>query len=114
MHKSSCACASGGKMARFILTRPPTYKKCCNILISKMPKGYQPSPNTFQVNSTLKSKFQQVIGLLLYIMFKTQLEIAFPVTKLSQHAANPTEDHLSRALLHLPLLIGDCQLLFGL
>ena len=32
-------------------------------------------------------------------MLETQPDIAFAVTKLSQHAANPTEEHLNKALI---------------
>jgi hypothetical protein len=55
---------------------------------------------------SLCSHFQQVIGSLLYIMLGTRPDIAFAVTKLSQHAANPSEDHLSRALYICHYLLG--------
>jgi Reverse transcriptase (RNA-dependent DNA polymerase) len=71
-----------------------------------LPEGYQPSPNTSPADPSLCSQFQQVIGSLLYIMLGTCPDIAFAVTKLSQHAANPSEDHLSRALYICRYLLG--------
>jgi len=63
-----------------------------------LPKGYQPSPAKENASATLHSKYQQVIGSLLYIMLRMQPDIAFAVTKLSQFASNPTEEHLEKAL----------------
>jgi len=47
-----------------------------------------------------------VIGSLLYIMLGTRPDIAFAVTKLSQFTANPTKDHLVKALYICHYLIG--------
>ena len=74
-----------------------------------LPEGYQPSPNTSHADPALRSKYQQVIGSLLYIMLGTRPDIAFAVTKLSQHAANPTEDHLNRALYICRYLLGTAN-----
>jgi hypothetical protein len=62
-----------------------------------LPEGYHPMPNKNKSTPDLRSKYQQVIGSLLYIMLGTQPDIAYAVTKLSQYAANPSEEHLSRA-----------------
>jgi Reverse transcriptase (RNA-dependent DNA polymerase) len=77
-----------------------------NLAHTPLPEGYQPSHNTSPVDPSLRSQFQQVIGSLLYIMLGTCPDIAFAVTKLSQHAANPSEDHLSRALYICCYLLG--------
>ena len=37
-------------------------------MTTPLPEGYQPSPSTSKANPALHSKFQQVIGSLLYIM----------------------------------------------
>ena len=74
-----------------------------------LPEGYQPSPNTSTASPALRSEFQQVIGSLLYIMLGTRPDIAFAVTKLSQHAANPTEEHLSKALYICRYLLGSAN-----
>jgi transposase InsO family protein len=62
-----------------------------------LPEGYHPMPNKNESTPDLHSKYQQVIGSLLYIMLGTRPDIAYAVTKLSQYAANPSEEHLSRA-----------------
>ena len=72
-----------------------------------LPEGYHPSPNQSSADPALRSKFQQVIGSLLYIMLGTRPDIAFAVTKLSQHAANPSQDHLNRALYICRYLAGS-------
>jgi Reverse transcriptase (RNA-dependent DNA polymerase) len=77
-----------------------------NLAHTLLPEGYQPSPNTSPADPSLHSQFQQVIGLLLYIMLGTRPDIAFAVTKLSQHTTNPSEDHLSRALYICHYLLG--------
>jgi hypothetical protein len=42
-------------------------------------------------------------------MLGTRPDIAFVVTKLSQHATNPTEDHLNRALYICHYLLGTAN-----
>ena len=48
-----------------------------------LPEGYQPLPSSVTSDAGLHSKYQQVIGSLLYIMLGTRLDIAYAVTKLS-------------------------------
>ena len=62
-----------------------------------LPAGYTPTANKGEVNPQLRSEFQQIIGSLLYIMLGTRPDIAYAVTKLSQHAANPAREHLDKA-----------------
>ena len=71
-----------------------------------LPEGYQPVPNDVPVNPSVRSKYQQVIGSLLYIMLGTRPDIAYAVVKLSQFAANPSEDHLNRAMYICRYLLG--------
>ena len=71
-----------------------------------LPEGYYPSINKSPPDPTLCSKFQQVIGSLLYIMLGTHPDIAFAMTKLLQHAANPSKEHLDRVLYICRYLIG--------
>ncbi len=71
-----------------------------------LPTGYQPVANTAPVDPALRSRFQTIIGSLLYIMLGTRPDIAYAVTKLSQFAANPSEDHLSKALYICRYLVG--------
>ena len=64
---------------------------------TSLPTGYMPMPNEGEVNSQMCTLFQQIIGSLLYIMLWTHPDIAFAVTKLAQHAANPSKGHLDKA-----------------
>ena len=65
---------------------------------TSLPEGYQPTSSTSSADPALRSEFQQVIESLLYIMLGMQPDIAFAVTKLLQHAVNPTEEHLNKVL----------------
>ncbi|KAF8824317.1 hypothetical protein HHX47_DHR8000004 [Lentinula edodes] len=71
-----------------------------------LPAGFQPEPTIGQSNSALRSKFQMVIGSLLYLMLGTRPDISFAVTKLAQHAANPSQEHLNKALYICRYLLG--------
>ena len=71
-----------------------------------LPGGYKPLENTSRADPKLRSKFQTVIGSLLYIMLGTRPDITYAVTKLSQHSANPSQDHLDKALYICRYLVG--------
>jgi len=68
--------------------------------------GYYAAKNTEPVDADLRSCFQMVIGSLLYLMLGTRPDIAFAVTHLLRHAANPSQDHLNKALYICGYLIG--------
>ena len=68
--------------------------------------GYYAAKNTEPINMEFRSCFQTVIGSLLYLMLDTRPDIAFAVTHLSHHAANPSQDHLNKALYICRYLIG--------
>ena len=63
-----------------------------------LPEGYHPSPNEGTVDPKMRTQYQQIIGSLMYIMLGTRPDVAYAVTKMAQHAANPSQDHLNRAL----------------
>ena len=71
-----------------------------------LPAGYIPAPNKGQAKPELRSRFQTVIGSLLYLMLGTRPDLAFAVTKLAQFASNPSDDHLNRALYICRYLVG--------
>ena len=71
-----------------------------------LPAGFYPIPNPLDVNPELRQRFQIIIGSLLYIMLGTRPDIAFAVTKLAQFAANPSQEHLDKALYICRYLIG--------
>ena len=77
--------------------------ECLKLLNAKaaptpLPAGYHAIPNDAEVDPTLHSRYQMVIGSLIYLMIGTRPDIAFAVTALSKHAANPLKDHLDKAL----------------
>lgn len=63
-----------------------------------MVEGYKPMPNEGPVDAKRRALFQSIIGSLLYLMLGTRPNIAYAVTKLSQHAANPSKEHVDKAL----------------
>jgi hypothetical protein len=68
--------------------------------------GYVPKPSDTTADPELRSRFQTVIGSLLYLMLGTCPDIAFAVTKLSQYAANPAKEHLDKVLYICRYLVG--------
>ena len=71
-----------------------------------LPAGYVPIRSETVASPELRSKYQTVIGSLLYLMLGTRPDIAFAVTKMAQFAANPSKDHLNRALYICRYLVG--------
>ena len=85
--------------------------KCCSMLNAKsastsLPAGYYAAKNTEPIDAELCSHFQIVIGSLLYLMLGTRPDIAFAVTHLLCHSANPSQDHLNKVLYICCYLIG--------
>ena len=73
---------------------------------SPLPAGWDPKANTGQATVAEITRYQSIIGSLLYLMIGTRPDIAFAVTHLSQFSTNPTEDHY-RAAVHI------CRYLVG-
>jgi hypothetical protein len=73
-----------------------------------LPLGYNPVPNKLPVDEKLHTKYQQVIGSLLYLMFGTRPDITFgfAVTKIVQFAANLSKEHVTKALYICKYLAG--------
>ena len=72
-----------------------------------LPTGYIPSKNESGISTPeLRSKYQTVIGSLLYLMLGTRPDISFAVTKLAQFSANPLQEHLDKALYICRYLVG--------
>jgi hypothetical protein len=65
-----------------------------------LPAGYMPEPvsQDAHIDPELRSRYQTVIGSLLYLMLGSRPDIAFAVTKLAQYAARPSQEHLQKAL----------------
>ena len=71
-----------------------------------LPTGYYPLKHTRPVDHGLQKHFQTIIGSLLYLMLGTRPDITFAVTQLAWHTANPSPDHLNRALYICRYLLG--------
>jgi hypothetical protein len=84
----------------------------CKPVSVPLPTGYNPRPHSTQnqSNATLRSRYQLVIGSLLYIMLGTRPDIAFAVIKMSQFSSNPTEKHLQKALYTMRYLSSSLDL----
>ena len=75
-----------------------------------LPAGYVPTKKSDGVTSPeLRSRYQTIIGSLLYLMLGTRPDIAFAVTKLAQFAANPLQEHLDKALYICRYLVGTSE-----
>jgi hypothetical protein len=74
--------------------------------VTPLPAGYVPIKSDMVASPELRSKYQMVIGSLLYLMLGTRPDITFAVTQMAKFAANPTEDHLNRALYICRYLVG--------
>jgi len=70
----------------------------CRVADTPMVEGYKPLPNEGPVNPQLRQQYQSVIGSLLHLMLGTRPNIMYAVTKMAQHAANPTQEYLKKAL----------------
>jgi hypothetical protein len=73
-----------------------------------LPAGYMPEglPQDAAIDPELRSRYQTVIGSLLYLTLGTRPDIAFAVTKLAQFAARPSQEHLNKALYICRYLVG--------
>jgi len=71
-----------------------------------IPLGYVPQENKGAVDPVWHQKFQSVIRSLLYLMLRTHPDITFTVIKVSQFSANPSQDHLEKAMYIMCYLIG--------
>ena len=74
-----------------------------------LPAGYVPSPSETKATTKLQSRYQTVIGSLLYLMLGSRPDIAFAVTKLVQYAANPSKEHLEKVLYICHYLVGTSK-----
>ena len=68
--------------------------------------GYVPIKLEGQLSPELQTCYQNVIGSLLYLMLGTRPDISDAVTKLTQFAANPSQEHLDKALYICRYLVG--------
>jgi len=73
---------------------------------ASIPSGYVPQENKGAVDPVQCQTFQSVIRSLLYLMLGTRPDIAFVVIKMLQFLANPSQDHLDKAMYIMCYLAG--------
>jgi hypothetical protein len=71
-----------------------------------LPTGYTLSENPAVLDSKLWTQYQFVIGSLLYLMLRMRPNIAYMVIKMSQFLANPSQEHLDKAMYIMRYLVG--------
>ena len=74
--------------------------------ITSLPTSWEPKANTGQATAAEITRYQSIIGSLLYLMIGTWPDIAFAVTHLSQFSTNPTKDHYKAAQHICRYLVG--------
>jgi len=74
-----------------------------------LPTGYKPEPFIGTTNSSLRSQYQSVIGSLLYLMLGTRPDLAYAVTQMAKFAANPSNEHLNKAMYIMRYLAGTSR-----
>jgi hypothetical protein len=79
-----------------------------------LPMGYTLLENTAVPDSKLQTQYQSVIGSLLYLMLRTRPDITYAVIKMSQFSANPSQEHLDKAMYIMRYLVGtqDYQIVY--
>ena len=70
----------------------------CKETVVPLPTGYTPHVKVGEINASLRSQYQSVIGSLLYIMLGTKPDLAYSVIKMSQYSSNPSEEHLQKTM----------------
>ncbi|KDR64930.1 hypothetical protein GALMADRAFT_82505 [Galerina marginata CBS 339.88] len=76
------------------------------IATTPLPTGYKTEPFDGTTTPQLRSQYQSVIGSLLYLMLGTRPDLAFAVTQMAKFAANPSPEHLNKALYIMRYLVG--------
>ena len=74
-------------------------------------QGYYPEKNDAPTNPEMRTCFQTVIGSLLYLMIGTRPDLSYTVTQLAQQSANPSKEHLKKALYICRYLLGTADYL---
>jgi Reverse transcriptase (RNA-dependent DNA polymerase) len=80
-----------------------------------LPSNWDPKENKGKATAAEITRYQSIIGSLLYLMIGTCPDISYAVTHLSQFTTNPSEDHYKAALHICRYLAGtqDYKLVYG-
>jgi hypothetical protein len=73
-----------------------------------LPSNWDPKENKGKAMAAEITRYQSIIGSLLYLMIGTHPDISYAVTHLSQFTMNPSEDHY-RAALHICRYLASTQ-----
>ena len=86
----------------------------CKFAKTPLPTGWRATENHEKATPEFRLRYQAIIGSLLYLMIGTRPDIAFAVTRLAQYAANPSKEHMDKALYVCKYLAGtiDYELVF--
>jgi hypothetical protein len=84
-------------------------------LFVTLPSNWDPKENKGKATAAEITRYQFIIGSLLYLMIGTHPDISYAVTHLSQFTTNPSEDHYKAALHICRYLAGtqDYKLVYG-
>jgi hypothetical protein len=81
----------------------------CKFAKTPLPTGWRATKNSEQATPEFRLQYQAIIGSLLYLMIGTRPDIAFAVTRLAQFAANPSKEHMDKALYVCKYLAGTAD-----
>jgi len=81
----------------------------CKYARTPLPTGWKATKNKELATPEFRLQYQAIIGSLLYLMIGTRPDIAFAVTRLAQFAANPSKEHMDRALYVCRYLAGSAH-----
>ena len=80
--------------------------------LTPLPGNWDPRENQGKAMAAEITRYQSIIGSLLYLMIGTCPDISYAVTHLSQFSTNPSEDHY-KAVLHVcRYLVGTQELVY--
>ena len=67
--------------------------------LTPLPSNWDPRENQGKATAAEITRYQSIIGSLLYLMIGTCLDISYAVTHLSQFSTNPSEDHIKQCFM---------------
>ena len=73
-----------------------------------LPSNWDPKENKGKATAAEVTRYQSIIGSLLYLMIGTRPDISYAVTHLSQFSTNPSEDHY-KAVMHICRYLAGTQ-----
>src|SRR6266704_2579533 len=70
----------------------------CKTVTTPLPGGYKPQSFDGKATAENISKYQSIIGSLLYLTLGTRPDIAYAVILMSQFMTNPSDEHINKSL----------------